>query len=440
MDEVTAKTWYYLRDKCIVKLISFFQSAKLQSKQRAFRLLQSSLSVASKHNDSPYLRICILQLADLLGRKGYEYLLGSLWKQSWCENPKYLAWYTEVIAHSSFCDDRQHLWNALQPLIVEILLLCKGSLKEEPQQQRQHHPLLLPALGYILSKRQRLLQSQKDSIYDAFALLINNLACSFDDIQDWLLSSRREEDSETEQLVVATLQGLGILGAASFLDDGTAEEQGNHHDGRNKVHEIWAWSAPKPLELHRVYQQMVVPPPQHGYACAKQYGQGTNCALATNLLSKLDHDRQQTPAHEKNNNVDYTLIHETDKKATPIEEFLGDDVMRCMFSFLGYKKLLKIRLCCKAWKDLADEDRLWYPLYAKKFGVLGNASSSEQATGTMSSKTLWKDRFIGKWVAKSEIKFQSNQRTGFKYRICGYMGCHQVLKGGKLCRLLPVSL
>ena len=63
-------------------------------------------------------------------------------------------------------------------------------------------------------------------------------------------------------------------------------------------------------------------------------------------------------------------LYTTDKRTTlPIMDYCSDDIFRHIFSFLGYKRILKIRLVSQEWKNLADDNyRVWMPLYESRFG------------------------------------------------------------------------
>jgi hypothetical protein len=105
-------------------------------------------------------------------------------------------------------------------------------------------------------------------------------------------------------------------------------------------------------------------------------------------------------------------------------QYLDDDVLRGIMSFLGYKKLVRVRGVCKVWKILADDDCLWFPLYRRRFGLLGEEIDDYKAN----NNGLWKKRFTDKWLAERSIRFQYNRTEDFKYRICGYIGCRHVVK------------
>lgn len=118
--------------------------------------------------------------------------------------------------------------------------------------------------------------------------------------------------------------------------------------------------------------------------------------------------------------------------------------------FCGPKRLAKIPQVCKAWKSLSDtvSETLWANAYLAKYknyrwlspgaeqrylvatGAIPPITFSESPTteNTIERRWVWKDVFIRKQIAEKIVGFKRNPRTGYKHRICNYIGCLEILK------------
>jgi hypothetical protein len=112
----------------------------------------------------------------------------------------------------------------------------------------------------------------------------------------------------------------------------------------------------------------------------------------------------------------------------PMLDYLNNDMLRLVFSFLGCKRLVKARSVCRLWKDIVDDSNsLWYGAYRARFGLLRqDPRADHHQAATIYSD--WRDLFMTKFLAEQHIRFQRHGPTGFKYRTCGYIGCLAVLK------------
>ena len=430
-DESTITAWCQLRDKCIHTMISSFQSAKFLPRRRPYRLLQYVISVACH---SPCLRLCTLQLAHILGDRGYEYLISSLWERA-TENVSYFTWYAEVIAISTFCNKREHCWEAMQPLIKQVRALCQEDGKSNNNNNcdtqngiapRVVEPPFTPYLGYILSRRWRLLQTVgDDEISRDFSSLVTELSWTFGDANDWI-APLNGIDSDSEHQLTASLHSLGILSAFSEVQhdiDGDAKDG----SGNSDITAQQVLFVPDLKGLYRVYKQMLISPGEAVGFNAHTSSGSMLYELNQSLLSDLNHDKKQVlPLTAKITDDDVMERGEV----TPMLHMLDNDVLRNVFSFLGYKKLAKIRRVCSTWKELSDEDRSWLPIYRRRFGLLGfDEAESKPVEATIGEATpsLWKSRFVGKWLAERPVRFKVNKKKNFKYQICQYVDCQHVI-------------
>jgi len=436
-NETRLKQWYQLRDKYIHFMISTFQSTKFMPQRKPYCLLQAVLS-ESFHN--PYRRLCVLQLAGMLGARGYRYLVSSLWNHAQQKDINYYTWYAELIVESTFCDERAQCWEAMQPLVHYV--------KNQCQQDDDHKSLtdtpvpnlvtkLLPLLGYILSRRQRLLRSnENDDIHQEFASFVQFLSWAFGELNDWNLSpeaTAEAVDSETEQQIIRTLQSLGIVSAFSILSEDIrrdeCEESIEDDDDDAVSAALPPLSLPDAKGLRRAYQRMTFLPSISVAPCL-DYDGSPLYKLDPRLVSNINHDKKQVPWSETK--TEDAIVPPDVSPGTPPLRYLDNDVLRNIFSFLGYKKLIKLRTVCRDWKEITDEDRFWKPLYEKRFGLMGYDESKENDTKTVKATTeataaLWKSPFISKWFAQRQIRFKFNHKREYKFRICRHFDCHHVL-------------
>ena len=112
----------------------------------------------------------------------------------------------------------------------------------------------------------------------------------------------------------------------------------------------------------------------------------------------------------------------------PIMDYLQTDLVQILFSFCGFKRLVKLREVCKTWKDISDSsDWLWYSAYKSRFGLL-----PQDPHATSRSKHDWKELFRAKWLAEKNLRFRRNHGSGWKYRTCQYIGCLAIVKSAKM--------
>jgi F-box domain len=413
-------SWCRIRDKCIHTMKSLFQSARHRSKHRAFRVMREAISEASC--DSPFLRICILQLADAAGRDGYGYLIWSLWHFTWeRRNPKYLAWYADVIVESTFCDDRAACWDALQPLVNSVRKRYADEVEWQVQRVDElPRNLLLPCLGYVLSRRKNIFLSVQDSIKDEFESLIAVLADSCGDARFWFPESSSGSTTKWDKQPARALQSLGILGERSGLpvsEDGKKTEtqkEGSKEleETRSKI-QSFQWMDPEPTKLRHAFRLLLWSP-------WEPYKHWSKRGIDAKLLSDLDHDNK---------------ISETKEAPTsqPLNH-LGEDLLRNIFSFLGYKKLVKTRKVCKVFRDLADEDRLWLPLYRARFcGMLHDHHAFQNLAAATINTKVWKDHFRDKLLHQRDIRcgFTFKHEKVFRHCVCPHVGCNEVIRSQK---------
>ena len=311
-------------------------------------------------------------------------------------------------------DDREACWDALRPLAQCIIL--KGSSLSEPG--------VYSCLAFVLSRRCRLFQSYDDDIHAEFRELLTNLTLYHGDSKFWV---HPKMTAEERQHTLRTLQRVGILGFLDLDDDDDDDElveddmvmsSLTSHEPREVISSIVAsrdaaismWPFAKPYDLRSAFHRM---------------GNDVLTVSSKSLLSSVTHDRDVVIAKKDQQSK------EEGKETVPILEYLNNDLLGIVFSFLDYKRLLKIRQVCQTWKGLSDDTScLWYDAYRSRFGLLNQDPRAMQKNRSLSQRS-WKELFVDKWLVEQNLRFQRCQKTGWKHRTCGYLGCLEVLRTPK---------
>jgi F-box domain len=105
------------------------------------------------------------------------------------------------------------------------------------------------------------------------------------------------------------------------------------------------------------------------------------------------------------------------------DQHMSGDIIRHVFGFLGYKRLVRMRAVSQEWKMLADDVSLWRRLYCARFGTPQGIVD----TGPGQNDELdWKSLFERKLAAERPLRFRRHS-SGWKVRTCRFVGCLHVL-------------
>ena len=398
--EATITAWCRIRDRVIHSMISSFQFAKFLPQRRPYDLLQSAIAISC---NSTSLRLCCLQLAHILGDRGYQYLLDSLWERATEKDANYLTWYAEVVAFSCFCDDRDRCWAALQPLLNRSRLLGAAESKSNPFNRFNCDKQIPRVLGYILRHRWSLLQSLgDDNISRDLSLFVAEISWSFD-ASDWM-NPLDGVDPDSEMLDTFDAEGKKEVG----MDRNKADEQAPLFSLNQEV-------------LYQVYKQIIFSPKEIAGLADHQISSLVFYEFNKCLLSARNNQKHVPPQRTDAESV-------VRKESVTCIPLLDNDVLKNVFTFLGYKRLVKIRSVCSSWKQMADEDHFWLPLFKKRFGLMGYKKESILARATTEvTPSLWKRRFVNKLWVERQVRFKVNKKKNFKHVVCKHFDCYHVL-------------
>eukprot|EP00536_Pseudo-nitzschia_multiseries_P002963 jgi/Psemu1/284092/fgenesh1_pg.42_\ len=456
---------------------------------------------AAIHAESPSRRVCLALVAHSLGGPKNPYyfqMIAGLFWRGYCSSLRqpraessvtayasaaastWLRLYSEWLGECAVFDQREVLWEAIQPIVecvtTAITMRPKNddgdgrhndSVKQnhdacnhESERKEKHagvnnevDPALLACIGYILHRRFSMFQSRKKPsenhhqnsasnvrIEEGFRSFINVLSIhGGESSEPWLdLFS-----DSTGDYVESTLQRLGIL---SFSLSVAGEESSTRTDTRIIRH--------CDPEHFKTLDSLAT----EDWPFSKEFGTRNAMGRIEQSVLCLEHGNEAVVSllvrPVKGGNGPSRKPKEPKKlkarvSSVPMMNYLHDSGILCMiFSFCSSKQLVRIPQVCKTWKATSDmvSNDLWENAYVADFGkyrwacrdakhrhlaasrVVCEHQDRNNVVEAATDRTDWKDIFIRKHIAEKLIRFQRNPRTGFKHRTCSYLGCLQILK------------
>jgi hypothetical protein len=384
-----------LRSRVYKKVLSIFGTLCTRHTENELRsnrqrptnrnpLLWSMMCHACQHPESASLRLCLLLLADSSSFRGYESVVGYLWRlyeqRALTLGKAILKIYSEILVECSHFDDSNRFWEALQPLMRQVTRYCDSKLASLSNETRARVRFIFRSFSYILCHRRHgLVPFEADPNWKK---LVSKLTMAFEDEEWWLTNDMSPGDRKE---TLATLQAVGILG---FLVNGEGKEE--------SVEKCTPWPFTDVTSIRSAHRRMGPDIGRHG------------------LLSKpvLRPTTPSSPVLRRKSKTDDCTT------GVPIMDYLNDDLLRTTFSFLGYKRLVKASGICKAWKSLIDSDALWRQAYMARFTTRQECESID---------VRWKTVFMNKLFAEKALRFKRHS-SGWKHRTCEHIGCLMVLR------------
>jgi hypothetical protein len=304
-----------------------------------------------------------------------------------------LGFFCEILAECSIFDDLQALWQGMLPLINKLYIFCQDAHDNPANNDSGRTTIFLRCFSYILTRRGNML-----SWHSEFASLTAVLSLTFGNAAYWFHASLSEQQCDS---LFQTLQKAGVFG----ISDGLLSldwDQVKSDD--NLFTEPWPFSFDN--SLRRV--GISVDP----------FLKGRSLSALLSCLSPSNGVSEPTLT------TGITLAGAA--KAVPgdvhIMTTLNDDLIHHVFSFLDYKNLQVMRTVCKEWQTIADRSRMWNELFLNCFGF-----EKDDVMAKNYNDDRWKEHFKGRWIIERENRFKCS-KTGWKYRVCGYVGCLQTLR------------
>ena len=411
-----------LRSRLYRKIASVFSVLCMQVTEKALSrgqrcvgptTLQSIVHLACQHPESASLRLCVVILADAFKR--YQSVVDYLWRLCIRRQSLFgttvLKVYAEFLVECAYFDCPTNCWVALHPLVKHAIHVCNSQMLLEADASSQipaadntdiRH--VLRCFSYILCRRRHVLADtiENDRMWRE---LVTKLSLVFSDAKWWISQDMTVHE---RQETLRTLQAVGIVGFLEAFDM-------SNEDCWESSTKTTAWPYTKIVGIRAAHRRM-----------------GPN-VTREDLLSKHAIPKRIRASPKSvirgRNESDDRLV------GAPIMSYLNDDVLKIVFSFLGYKRLVRASGICKTWRALAEDDSLWAQAYSSRFGIREDDKDAAACITRGESRLgSWKMVFTGKALAEKELRFKRHS-SGWKHRTCEYIGCLMVIRSpGQLTR------
>jgi hypothetical protein len=259
---------------------------------------------------------------------------------------------------------------------------------------------------------------KNDEIRHSFRVFIKSLELYCGEMDIWLAPSQQKEMADSIGGEISTLQRLGILGLTSLNLDDDAEyatdseedacdNESDAVESRDSALVQWPFSAC--YGLRSVYNRLG----KAGRAIFNDWD---------NLLSDPDFENEV----EIESATDCQVY-----SGPPMANYIHDsDLLLQIFNFCGYQDLARCRSACHGWKSTLDSsNEFWREVYLVEFPV---HVSDPRARSSNMDKENWKGLLVAKVLNERNLFHRRHQATGYKHRICPYIGCSHVLKSQRL--------
>jgi len=446
---------------------------------QSFRLI---LNEVTNHPQSASLRLCTVMMAEYLGiEKGYMALLDNLLKyyldnlvtRKCMLNPievnYVLNTYCEVVAECNVFDDANVCWNGVRPLVI-LALELDSVIKQDPSADKitnavkysddgfisricrmelgrlrdSSHTLevtvnyLLRCIGYLLVRRKSVLFHCQVPTETKSSLNACVVHCSevFGDQKFWTHDKMTE--SERTQLIF-TLQFIGVLSFVeiNYSDDDSIDPKQSNEDQLRTINnkdKYEEWPIPeqsnedqlRTISTKDKYEEWPFAAISSMRAALVRIGPKVKSPLIfTRIISDDNADNPQTITKKNGRQREDSMVGE------PLMDYIDNDPLRVIFSFFGYKQLVRMTSVCKKWNEIGNENQFWRNFYIKRFKsifpedhLLVEPSIRESFIQRYCLRD-WRRIFDKKWLKERSLrgKFTKIGRSLWKRKVCNMIGC-----------------
>lgn len=397
--------WATVRRRAYRKFLALFQKGPTMAQRDVAPWHWQELLQAAHDHTDPCLRLLLRMIATELSSLR---ICRSAWDRFVeTKDTTWLRLYSEMVTEWSFFDEARMCWEAISPVKEYIM----GQPNDEAGDAVVGSPFwrggVLRCIGHILVRRSRLLQAEEQT-REALNALATHLEIYFGESK-WWFSDTCELQGEASDLL-CTLQRLGILGVTGFQN----EDDGFSTVGKAILPDhstLLPWPYSSSHNVHAAFRRI-----DDGKT---QLGDWSHLLTDPSLDNMVEIRLQSGNGSRKElRGCEYLSL---------MACLDNPDLLVQVFQFLSFADVVKCRQTCRDLMAFIDEsNNLWCSLYQSHFrlrhGEVNNNLSSEK----------WKSLCMKKWVAKRSLVHRRNQTTGWKHRICPYVGCYHILKSERL--------
>lgn len=365
---------------------------------------------------------------------GLDTLLSLVWWRATDAKPLndvqvFAHFYSELLIICSRYDNQDRLMKAMTPLLAELNQNVEVQYQHRPPRSvvKYAHPRYIDnvhiyrkCFAHIVSCRGNIMLSPSPSrafpksmeaVEKARAILaslVTKASLLFDQPSDWIDPSL---SSAAQFRLLKGLQLVGILG----LDASVCTIR-NLKQTSPKVALQWISDGSPTCVLENVTRS-IFPWLSHDWK-----------AIVTNAFSNFTKTTNSSILPVRNNTVrlvDSKLTQVSCGRDAAIMDVLQEDLILNVFSFLSYKRLVRMRLVCMSWKLLADRESLWLVIYNKRYKHASGDKKNWQTDPTIGWRKLFIDRHQGERAIRNR---KSIKHPGWRIRLCNHFNCLVVLR------------
>jgi len=364
------------------ELIMMYQATSISCK-REFDIaptFHAVVSLACAHPRSVIVKACVVSIADMRGKQfGYSVLFQRIWSAylNPTSHPGHrdalLRIYSELAVDcNAFDGDSKLCWTIVRPLVKHT----KYTLSVNKNNEQFSCTSLIRAIGHIFVYRRRCLSEAGINIY------MQDIVEIFEQKDLWLNIPLIPIDERISLLY--SLMTAGVLSLLSSVGDLPQSKE---------VCEEWPFEMGSRLATHTIH---------------------------------LNDVKQLLSAHKEPGVVPISSHFDNDMACTifdgePLHDYLSNDVIRVVVSYLGFRNVLKAAAVCKNWNSLCTENHLWRRLFKTRWKktIEGISFDWEDCS--------WRDLFIRKLKKERSIRGRVSA-AGWKHVVCNHPECLVVIR------------